>query len=164
MGLQQEIKQTRTFGSPQEEAILSILKTADVLRRRIIRVLEPTGLSQEQYNVLRILRGAGETGLPTLEVASRMIEQTPAITRLMDKLEVKKFVRRVRCKEDRRQVLCYITPSALELINLLDHPIREAGRKSFPLQSGEISQLLDSLSKIRESQDEELPSTSQKKS
>src|SRR5690606_289566 len=100
-----------------------------------MRVLEPTGLSQEQYNVLRILRGAGESGLPTLEVSSRMIEQAPAITRLMDKLEAKKFVRRVRCKEDRRQVLCFITPSGLELLQKLDHPINEASIKSFPLQS-----------------------------
>ncbi len=113
MGLQQEIRQTKPFASLQEEAVLSVLKTADVLRRRIAKALESTGLSNEQYNVLRILRGAGKAGLPTLDVASRMIEQAPAITRLMDKLEAKKLVHRVRCKEDRRQVLCYITEEDL---------------------------------------------------
>lgn len=133
--------------------MLSVLKTADVLRRRVSKVLEPTGLSNEQYNVLRILRGAGEGGLPTLEVSARMIEQAPAITRLMDKLEAKKFVRRVRCQQDRRQVLCYITQAGLELLSTLDQPVLDAGKKSFPLSSGEIRQLLDSLSRIRESKD-----------
>ena len=153
MGLQQEIQQTKPFGSLQEEAVLSVLKTADVLRRRITKALELTGLSNEQYNVLRILRGAGEAGLPTLDVASRMVEQAPAITRLMDKLEAKKFVHRVRCKEDRRQVLCYITEDGLSLLATLDQPVLEAGKKSFPLRVEEIRQLLEYLSRIRESQE-----------
>src|SRR3954466_7364516 len=93
----QEIKQTRPFRTQREEASVALLRTADLLRRMIGTVVEPRGITAQQYNVLRILRGAGDDGLPTLDIAERMIEQTPGITRLMDRLEAKKLVVRKRC-------------------------------------------------------------------
>jgi DNA-binding MarR family transcriptional regulator len=118
--LQSELKQTRPFQSIHQEAALSVMKTADVLRRELARQLEPHEITPQQYNVLRILRGAGEAGLPTLSIGERLIEETPGMTRLLDRLELKQLVRRVRCEQDRRQVLCYITAGGRALLRALD--------------------------------------------
>jgi DNA-binding MarR family transcriptional regulator len=120
--LQREIRQRRPFQSVGHEAVLALLRTTDLVRRRLAEVIEPHGLTVQQFNVLRILRGAGDAGLPTLEVAERMVEQTPGITRLLDRLEAKALVRRQRCPEDRRQHLCWITASGLVLVTRLDAP------------------------------------------
>ncbi|MCG3191828.1 MAG: hypothetical protein DIJKHBIC_01056 [Thermoanaerobaculia bacterium] len=124
--LQQEIRQKRPFASSAEEAALALLKTADTVRRLISAVVEPHGITLQQYNVLRILRGAGSEGLPTLEIASRMIEQAPGITRLIDRLEAKGLVERRRGGKDRRQVLCGVTREGLELLAGLDEPVKAA--------------------------------------
>src|SRR5207244_13083574 len=79
----QELKQTKPFPSKAQEVAVSLLRTADVLRRLVGAVVEQKGITVQQYNVLRILRGAGEQGLPTLDIAERMIETTPGITRLI---------------------------------------------------------------------------------
>lgn len=121
--LQREIKQTRPFHSAAQEAALGILRTADLLQRRIAAVLEPLGVSPQQYNVLRILRGAGERGLPTLEIGQRMIEQSPGVTRLVDRLIAHGWAERGRCTEDRRVVYCRITVAGLDLLAQADAPI-----------------------------------------
>src|SRR4030088_1682382 len=84
--IQQEIKQNKPFHSRKEEAAVALMRTADLLRRMVGGVGEPRDITPQQYNVLRILRGAGECGLPTLDIAERMIESTPGITRLIDNL------------------------------------------------------------------------------
>jgi DNA-binding MarR family transcriptional regulator len=109
-------------------AVLAILRAADALRRRGIALLEPYGLTPQQFNVLRILRGARPDGLCTLSIAERMIEQTPGITRLIDRLEAKRLVVRVRSAKDRRQVWCRITPSGLQLLARLDKPVGDLDR------------------------------------
>ncbi|HEV2844013.1 MAG TPA: MarR family transcriptional regulator, partial [Thermoanaerobaculia bacterium] len=121
-----EIRQSKPFRSKGQEVLVALLRTADVVRRAISRVLEPYDITPQQYNVLRILRGAGEQGLPTLEIADRMIEQAPGVTRLLDRLEAKGWVRRQRCPEDRRQVLCWLTPAGLDLVTQLDEPVESA--------------------------------------
>ena len=121
-----ELKQTRPFQSRRQEGTLALLRTADVVRRTVSAVVAPSGITLQQYNVLRILRGAGTEGLPTLEIASRMIESSPGITRLLDRLEKKGLVARVRCPKDRRQVLCTATPGALRLLAALDAPVHQA--------------------------------------
>ena len=151
MGLKEEIKQNRPFQSPGQEAKLAILKTADTIRRDMLRVVAPHGLSMEQYNVLRILRGAGCDGLPTLEVAARMIEQTPAITRLIDKLEAKGLVERVRSETDRRQVYCRISRAGLKMLSELDPPVSAANDRIGSLSKADLRVLVSSLEKIRES-------------
>ena len=106
---------------------MALMRTADLVRRHATALIEPQGLTLQQYNVLRILRGAGTDGLPTLEIADRMIEQTPGITRLLDRLEAKELVRRQRCPKDRRQHLCWITPKGLAILQKLDAPaLRQA--------------------------------------
>ena len=121
--IKDEIKQGRPFRSRGQEGLLSLLRTADQLKRDLASVVEPHGLTLQQFNVLRILRGSGSKGLPTLEIAERMIEQTPGITRLLDRLEKKALVRRARCPDDRRQVLVAITLGGLRLLAGLDGPV-----------------------------------------
>ena len=110
-------------------AVLGILRAADLVRRRGTALLAPHGLTIQQFNVLRILRGARPDGLCTLTIAERMLEQTPGITRLIDRLEAKKLVVRVRSKEDRRQVWCRITPAGLQLLARLDRPVGDLDRE-----------------------------------
>jgi DNA-binding MarR family transcriptional regulator len=126
-----EIKQRRPFRSAGHEAVVALFRTADVLKRSQSSLLEGRGLTLQQYNVLRILRGAGEEGLPTLEIAGRMIEQTPGITRLLDRIEKKGLARRWRCPPDRRQVFCRITPAGLELLGRLDPEMDRATEEAW---------------------------------
>lgn len=123
--LQREIGQTRPFRSAHQEALVSLLRSADVVRSRLESWFEPHGLTFQQYNVLRILRGAKTTPLPTMEIASRMIERAPGITRLMDRLVQKGLVERVRCEEDRRRVLCSISAQGMKLLSSLDGAVDE---------------------------------------
>jgi len=118
--LQRELLQRRPFESAAHEAIVGLLRTADLIRRLGAGIVEPHGITLQQFNVLRILRGAGKEGLPTLEVGARMVEQTPGVTRLLDRLEAKTLVRRKRCPKDRRQHLCWITPKGLAVLQKLD--------------------------------------------
>jgi DNA-binding MarR family transcriptional regulator len=149
--IQQEIRQSRPFRSAAQEAAIGLLRTADVARRRMAAVIEPEGITLQQYNVLRILRGAGTGGMPTLEISSRMIEQAPGITRLLDRLEAKKLAHRERCPEDRRQVTCRITPGGLTLLSRLD-PIVDRGDAGAlgSLSQTELRQLIGLLDRIRE--------------
>jgi DNA-binding MarR family transcriptional regulator len=121
-------------------SVVSLLRTVDVVRRFLAGVVEPQGITLQQFNVLRILRGAeraGEAkGLPTLELAERMVERAPGITRLLDRLEAKALVRRERCPHDRRQVLCHITPAGLRLLDRLERPMREADAASLGMLDG----------------------------
>jgi len=150
VSLREEIRQTKPFESPTQEAILSVYRTSDVLQRRFVKLVEPHGISLQQYNVLRILRGAGKEGTPTLDIAERMVEKTPGITRLLDKLEAKHLVRRKRCPQDRRQVLCWITDAGLNLLAELDRPVVEASVSSLQsLTHGELKQLISILEKVR---------------
>jgi len=150
LNLREEIRQTKPFESPAQEAILGVYRTSDMLQRRFARLVEPHGISLQQYNVLRILRGAGKEGTPTLEIAERMVEKTPGITRLLDKLEAKHLVRRKRCPEDRRQVLCWITDSGVSLLSQLDKPLVQSGLTAVEcLSQTEIRQLIAILGKLR---------------
>ena len=152
MPILKELKQTRPFVSPNQEATVALLRTADVVNRLVDAVIAREGITGQQYNVLRILRGAGEKGLPTLEIAERMIEQTPGITRLIDRLEAKQLVVRERCATDRRQVFCRITAAGLALLAKLDAPVQDiAGEALHQLSKKDIAQLLELLDRTRES-------------
>lgn len=148
--LQQELGQTRPFRSPSHEAFLAVLKTADVLRRELARIVEPHGLTPQQYNVLRIVRGAGRQGIPTLSIGERLIESTPGMTRLLDRLESKGLVQRARCESDRRQVLCRLTEEGAAVLASLDDRVHLAER---PIQAAlgedEILALIQVLERIR---------------
>ena len=153
--LRDEIRQTRPFRSRGQEAMLGMLRTAALVRQRAATVIEPYGLSMQQYNVLRILRGAatGEVSraLPTLEIGERMIEPSPGVTRLLDRLEGKGLVSRERCASDRRQVLCRILPAGLDLLAEMDGPIEAMERSALDCLSPErIETLISLLDRVRE--------------
>src|SRR5687768_13037400 len=119
MAVREEIKQTRPFRSKAQEAAVALLRTAHVLRRRFEAAVDRDGITLQQYNVLRILRGA-RGPLPTMEIAERMIEPTPGITRLVNSLEQRDLLRREQWAGDRRQMLCQITPAGLRLLSQLE--------------------------------------------
>ena len=145
-----ELRQTRPFPSRADEALVSLLRTTEVVRRQLARSIEASEVTPQQYNVLRILRGASAEGMPTLEIASRMIEQTPGITRLLDRLEAKGLVRRERCPHDRRQVLCWIADRGLALLAELEAPVAKAAEEMFAdLSAKEVDTLLALLERLR---------------
>lgn len=149
--LQAEIHQTRPFQSVAQEALLSVQRTASLVQRHLARVLDPHGLSTAQYNVLRILRGAGPDGLPTLTIRDRMIDPAAAITRLVDRLERAGWVRRERVHGDRRTVRCCVTPAGLELLDRLDPLIMAAERElAQDLEPEALRALVDLLARLRE--------------
>ena len=115
-----------------------------------MHVFEQHDITNQQYNVLCILRGAGPGGLPTLDIAERMIEQTPGITRLLDRLEIKKLVRRERPSDDRRQVLCHSTQAGLTLLRAIDAPLKEQASQALrALALPELDALIRLLTLIR---------------
>ena len=151
--LQKELRQNKPFRNPRHEAVVSLLRTADWVRQGLLRAIGSWGLTLQQYNVLRILRGAGKEGIPTLEIAARMVEHAPGITRLLDRLEVKGYARRERCDRDRRQVLCYVTEEALRVLAEID-PVADRADVAAMKKLGkkEISELVRLLDLVREDQ------------
>jgi DNA-binding MarR family transcriptional regulator len=127
--LREEIQQQRPFESLEQEAVLNVLRTADVLLQRITAVLKPFKLSHSQYNVLRILRGAGPEGLACRAIGERMITRDPDITRLLDRLEVRGLLTRTRDQKDRRVITARITAEGRRLLEELDQPIAEVDRQ-----------------------------------
>ncbi len=127
-------------------AVVAIFRAADALRRRFGPLLEAHGVTLQQYNVLRILRGAGGDGLCTLELAGRMIEQAPGITRLIDRLEAKRWVRRERSSRDRREIRCHVTAAGLRLLARLDAPVaRMDGAAVAALSRADLARLTSLL-------------------
>lgn len=117
--LQQELKQARVF-EPGEEALLSVLRTADVLQRRTAELLKPHHLTPVQYNVLRILRGAGKEGRTCSEIGERLITRDPDVTRMLDRMEKRGLLARSRDPKDRRIVRTTITRAGLGLLDATD--------------------------------------------
>lgn len=148
--LLRELRQKKPFASPQEEASVALLRTVDMLRWRMAEVLEPEGISPAQFNVLRILRGAGADGLPTLEIGERLVEQAPGVTRLIDRLEAQGLVGRARTASDRRQVLCHIEKKGLDMLSRLDATTAESREAIFAgVSKAEVVNLITTLAAIR---------------
>jgi DNA-binding MarR family transcriptional regulator len=161
--IRDEIRQTKPFPSAPQEALVALLRTADLIGRFVDDFVEDSGITGQQYNVLRILRGAGEAGLPTLDIAERMIEQTPGITRLIDRLEEKGLVTRERCPTDRRQVFCRIGAAGLTLLAGLDGPVKDAAADAFAgLERDEVLQLIELLDRARYHVNQQFASREQK--
>jgi DNA-binding MarR family transcriptional regulator len=127
--LAREIRQTQPFRSLEGEAILNIQRTASLLEQAVVEALKPSGLSPTQYNVLRILRGAGGAGLACQEIAERMVARDPDITRLLDRLEGRSLVGRARSGEDRRVVRVRLTVEGEALVGGIDPMIDTVPRK-----------------------------------
>ena len=149
--LKREIKQTKPFGSLQEEVVLSMLRTADHLAVPMNDVLREAGLSLSQYNILRILRGAGTSGLPCGEIAERMVRRDPDLTRLLDRMEARGLVTRSRATTDRRVVLASISDEGLRVLQALDAAVDATVRKTLShMTKDRLSALCELLEEARE--------------
>jgi len=149
--LAQEIRQTKPFRSREEEAFLNLGRTYEFLAQRVAEVLKPYQLTPAQYNMLRILRGAGDGGVTCSQATERMLSPDPDITRLLDRMEAQDLIRRERSKEDRRVVISRITPRGLELVDRIDEPLdclfhRIVGRVGAP----KLKELIETLEGLRE--------------
>lgn len=147
--LEQQLKKRRGFDSVQQTAVVGLLRTNDLFQYRFGQLFREFGLTQPQYNVLRILRGEGAP-LPCLEIAARMITIVPAITSLIDKLEKRKLVARDRCTEDRRVWYVSLTAAGSKLLDEMDTPVMEMHSQLCKgLTGAECKQLVELLEKAR---------------
>jgi DNA-binding MarR family transcriptional regulator len=148
--LQAEIKQTKPFTSPTAEALLSVLRTAAVLEHHLSEVLKPYGITHTQYNVLRILRGAGTTGLCGREVAERLVSKVPDISRLLDRMEEMQLIDRERDPADRRHVTARISSKGLRVLEQTTPGLSVVERRFAGLEPERVNLLIESLAQIRE--------------
>ncbi len=149
--LQTELRQSRPFSSPEQEAFLSIGRTWAVLEHAFSEALKPYGITATQYNVLRILRGAGDSGLCRAEVMERMIAQVPDATRLLDRMEAAGLIARQRSRKDRRFVTTRISPEGLALLEELDEPVGALNRQQLGvLTRTQLRALIDALARVRD--------------
>lgn len=148
--LSSESKQLKPFSSQAEEVFLNIQRTAELLMWGLTELLKPAGITPTQYNVLRILRGAGAEGLTCNEIAARMVTRDPDMTRLLDRLEKQGQVRRTRGEKDRRMVLTFITDKGLQLLEDLNTPIKELHERQLGhFQQQELSSFAEFLELTR---------------
>jgi DNA-binding MarR family transcriptional regulator len=146
-----EIKQTKPFALIEEEAALNIVRTAEVLNQRNTEFFREYGLSGTQYNVLRILRGAGSSGIMCSQLADRMIAKDPDITRLLDRMEARGLVVRGRSTQDRRVVVTHISRKGLELVNTIDQPLAAMLKRTIgKTGKQQLSELIEQLEQVRE--------------
>jgi DNA-binding MarR family transcriptional regulator len=151
--LKREIKQKKPFSGVHEEVVLAAMRTADLLQLPMNEVLRAAGLTQSQYNVLRILRGAGGEGLPCGEISERMVRRDPDLTRLLDRLESSGLVTRARGTTDRRVVRAFISENGKKLLAELDHPVEQSLKQALAhMPASRLKQLLDLLDEIRSPQ------------
>jgi DNA-binding MarR family transcriptional regulator len=136
------VRGMRARTEKHRDAYLAIMRAAEVLQRDVAELLKKADLSIAQYNVLRVLRGAGSAGLACGEVASRLIRHDPDMTRLTDRLERRGLIERTRDRRDRRVVLTHITASGLALLAELDAPVDALHAKQFGHMSDEALQSL----------------------
>jgi DNA-binding MarR family transcriptional regulator len=135
----------------EARVFVSLMRTADALARGAEALLKAYGLSGTQYNILRILRGAGEKGLACREVGGRLISRDPDITRLLDRMESRGLIIRAREMQDRRVVKTRITSEGLRLLEELDKPVHELHRRQLRhLPTVKLRQLSNLLDRARE--------------
>jgi len=150
MSLLAELKQTKPFPRPGQEALVSILRTAAVLEHEINDVLKPFGLTSTQYNVLRILRGAGSAGLCGREIGERLVTQVPDVPRLLDRMTEAGLIARKRDPTDRRHITSRITAKGLRLLDDVQPTLNAIERRrTGSLGAEQIQALLRHLEVVR---------------
>ena len=150
MGLKEELQQ-QGFRTLEEEGTLNLFRTVTRLGEFMGKVFEPYDITPTQYNVLRILRGAGPEGLCRNQIRDRMLDRMPDMTRLLDRMEDAGLVIRERSTTDRRQVPTRLTAKGLEIVNQLDAPIHQANQQALGhLSTGQLMTLIETLTEVRE--------------
>ena len=148
--LKNEIQQSKPFSSNAEEAFLNMQRTSATLSREFETLLKPFGLTSTQYNVLRILRGAGREGLLCRQIGERMVTPDPDITRLLDRLEKRSLILRTRDSRDRRAIFTRITEEGLSFLERLAPPVIEFHRQRLAhLNKNRIRSLIQLLEAAR---------------
>jgi DNA-binding MarR family transcriptional regulator len=148
--IQQELQQKKPFRHVAEEAALNVLRTSDLVMQAELDLLKPYNLSATQYNVLRILRGAGDEGICCKAIGDRLITRDPDVTRLIDRLEKRGILARTRAKEDRRYVTVHLTKAGMDLVNELDEPIQKLNQKIMRnLNARDLHTLIGLLEQVR---------------
>jgi DNA-binding MarR family transcriptional regulator len=133
----------------EDQIFVALLKAADALASQGDQLMKANGLTSAQYNVLRILRGAGPEGLPCNAIGERMISRDPDMTRLLDRMEKRELITRERQTEDRRVVKARITDEGLKLLKKMDAPIRELHKSQFAhMASARLKSLMDLLTEV----------------
>jgi len=149
--LQAELKQTRPFARIEEEAILNVMRTAEVIEGVLSDFLKGFDLSPVQYNVLRILRGAEPAGATCSQIGERLLTRDPDITRLLDRMESRGWIVRERSKEDRRAVITRISDTGMQLVNRIDQPIEAMNQVVMRgLCHDDLDALITTLEQVRE--------------
>lgn len=148
--LQAEIKQTKPFATLGQEAILGLLRTAAIVNHATDEALRPFGLTGTQFNVLRILKGAGETGLCGREIGERMINRVPDVPRLLDRLEKAKLIDRTRDPVDRRHVTATITDKGKQLVEEIMKETMPIEKRFQRLEEEQLKTLIEALDVIRD--------------
>jgi DNA-binding MarR family transcriptional regulator len=145
----EEIIKTRKIEDPYLRAILNVMYTGNWLYQRINTILKPFDLTEPQYNILRILRGQHGNAMGLFEIQNRMVQQMSNVSRLVDKLYAKEYVKRVECMENRRRVDISITPQGLEVLKtvdpLIDIEFAEMGKNIGKEDASILGELLDKL-------------------
>ncbi len=150
VGLQAELRQTKSFTSLQAEAFLNLVRTAAQLQHALHLRLKPYGITETQYNSLRILRGTGSSGLTCAEIADRLVSQDPDITRLVERLQRQGLVRRERGEKDRRVVLTKITAAGLDRLKEMDPVVNSTVNALLShLSSSQLKSIIDLLERAR---------------
>ncbi len=145
-----ELKSARPFALLEEEVHLSIVRTAALLEHAMSQVLKTHGLTSTQYNVLRILRGAGAAGLCRHEIGARLLWPVSDVTRLLDRMTELGLIDRARADADRRLVRTFITPAGLDRLAALDEPVRQFHRERLAgVRRKDLQALVDTLAEVR---------------
>ena len=148
--LQAELKQTKPFPRRSGEAFLSVLRTAAVLEHQVNETLRPFGITALQYNVLRILRGAGSNGLCGREISERLISKVPDVSRLLDRMEDMQLLRRERDPADRRHVTARIAPKGLRVLDEALPSLEAVERERFGRVDAErLQHIIEGLADVR---------------
>lgn len=145
----EEIRQTRPFASREEELLVALLRTTDVLQERFERMIRPFNISMTQYNLLRILRGAGQQGRTCGEIGERMIAREPDVTRLLERMEKNGLVRRSRDTGDRRVVVTRITPAGIKTLDEIAPQLSALDGLLKPMGEKKIEKTLEMLDEVR---------------
>lgn len=149
--LQEEIKQTRPFATIEEEALLSIRRTSDRLQHHAVQFFKAQGITPTQYNVLRILRGAGDGGLRCSDIGERLVSSDPDITRLLGRLQKQKLIKRKRNPKDKRVIYATITAEGQRLLKEMDPLVSEDVKRTLKHMSKEkLTTLVSLLEEIRD--------------
>ncbi|HUX08673.1 MAG TPA: MarR family transcriptional regulator [Acidobacteriota bacterium] len=150
--LKEELKITANFASLEQEAFLSVLVTSDRINRRNTEFMARFGISPKQFNILRILRGAGKPGIPVMEIGRRMIEKSPDISRIINRLIDVGLVCRRRQRSDRRVVKVSISAKGLRLLEQMDQPVLSHVEEMLSgLTKDELQSVVFLLDRVRES-------------